>query len=738
MKLSHLSRRSFLAGVGITGGGLVVGIGLPGCSTEAPPVFPTIHFTPNAFLQITPENEFLFVCARDEMGQGVSSGLATLFGEELDVDPARFKVSFPGVHSAYGNPSFSGIQSTGGSAAMRGHYQPTRQAGANVRALMLQAAAQDLNVSTTQLSTDNGSIVNGEQRYPYAQFIETAQTLPIPEEAPMKAPIEFNYIGQDVPRIDAREKSTGEAVYGIDFDIPGMKYAVMKRSPVFGGLVQSFIKNTVQQLPGVVDVVEISNGVAVVADTFWLAKKAADQLEIEWDTPNVAKFSTQDLKIDYLRALNEEPGTTTDEEGDLELGFRAEDTQVEVDFWTPYLPHAPLEPMNAVVKIENGEAEVWTGIQGPPFAQAAVARALNIDRDKVRVNNTYLGGGFGRRLISTHVAEAAEIAAATGHIIKLVWTREDDIQNGVFRPASLMRMKASLNSEGNINGWVAKRVGGNILPDRMVGALPVVAPDFVPDGVLSSVVDLADTAMSSWIVDGSSVEGLAGDYDFPNRIIEHVTVNHGLPLSYWRSVGHSYTAFAKESAIDVLADAASIDPVQLRLHNTKSNPRQHNVISVAAERMRTMQSEKVGSLGFASHGSFHSYVAQVADVSVTGSDIVVNKVLCVVDCGRAINPDVVRAQMEGAIMFGLTATLHGDLDIQDGRVVQSNFHDYPLLRMNEHPEVEVVIIDSQEDPTGVGEVGLPPIAPAVANAIFAETGQRLTSLPLRFGQEGQS
>lgn len=715
----------------MTGGGLVVGLGLTGCSSEAPPSFATNHFTPDAFLQITPQNKFLFVCARDEMGQGVSSGLATLFGEELDVDPARFEVSFPGVHPAYGNPSFSGIQSTGGSAAMRGHYQPARQAGANVRQLILEAAAHDLGVKKSRLDTENGDVVLAGQRFPYAQFIDTAQTLPIPEAAPMKVSDNFKYIGQDVPRIDAAEKSTGEALYGIDFDIPGMKYAIVKRSPVFGGVVQSFTRDAIRDLPGVIDVVQISNGVAVVADTFWFAKKAADQLEIEWDSPRIAQFSTRDLRADYQTALNEESGTTTNEEGDLSLAFQADNTQVEIDFWTPYLAHAPLEPMNAVVKVENGEAEVWTGIQGPPFAQAAVARALNINKEKVRVHNAYLGGGFGRRLIATHVAEAAEIAAATGHIIKLVWTREDDIQNGVFRPASLMRIKASLDRDGTINGWMAKRVGGNILPDRMVGALPVVAPDFVPDSVLNSVVGLADTAMSKWMVDGSSVEGLAGDYDLPNRVVEHVTVNHGLPLGYWRSVGHSYTAFAKESVIDVLAAAASIDPVQLRLNNSKSNPRQHNVIRVAAERMQSMQAESVGSLGFAAHGSFHSYVAQVADVSVRGSDISVNKVLCVVDCGRAINPDVIRAQMEGAIMFGLTAALHGDLEIKDGRVVQSNFHDYPLLKMNEHPAVEVIIVDSEEDPTGVGEVGLPPIAPAVANAIFAETGQRLTSLPLR-------
>ena len=734
MTMKHFSRRSFLAGLGITGGGLVVGFGVSGCSSEPPPpLFSAENFSPDAFLQITPNNGFMFVCARDEMGQGVASGLATLFGEELDVDPSRFEISFPGVHSAFGNPAFAGIQSTGGSAAMRGHYLPTRQAGANVRDLILDAAAKDLNVGKTQLSTENGMVIADNKRYPYSQFIATAQTLPIAEAAAMKMPSKFRYIGREATRVDATDKATGKAMYGIDFDIPGMKYALMKRSPVAGGAVQGFMADAVGEMPGVVDVVQISNGVAVVADSFWQAKKAIAKLDVEWENPSLAQFSTSDLRSDYQAAMDGEEVTTTNDEGDLESGFRDEDTHVESTFWAPYLAHAPLEPMNAVARVENGEVDIWTGIQGPPFAQAVVARALDIEKSKIRVHNAYLGGGFGRRLIASHAAEAAEIAAASGHIVKLIWTREDDMQHGVYRPASLMRMRASIDTNGLINGWAAKRVGGNILPDRMVGALPVISPDFVPDGVLNSVIGITRKATNDWMVDGTSVEGLADDYDLPNRVVEHTTVNHGLPLGYWRSVGHSYTSFAKESTIDILADAASKDPIEVRLTNTQNNPRQHNVIKVAAERMKSMQAEKKGSLGFASHGSFHSYVAQVADVSVEDGKIVVNKVLCVVDCGRAINPDIIRAQMEGAIMFGLTAALHGDLDLENGAVVQSNFHDYPLLRMNEHPEVEVIIIESEEDPTGVGEVGLPPIAPAVANAVFVATGQRLTELPLRLG-----
>ena len=727
----QLSRRTFLKGLGITSGGLMIGINLSGCSGDSPAALigGPDDLVPNAFLQITPDNRFIFVCPRDEMGQGISTGLATLFGEELDVDPAEFQIKFPGVHADYGHPAFGGVQSTGGSAAIRGHYLPLRQAGADVRALIVAAAAVDLGTTPGTLRTENGYVLLDEESYPYAQFIETANSMALPEETPLKSPSDFRYIGKDFPRLDAMEKSTGTANYGIDFDIPGMHYALVKRCPVHGGTFASY--SDVTQMKGVTDVIEVTNGIAVVAKTFWQASQARDALEVNWNLPDLKDVSTETVRSDYETALNETEGNIADSHGDLENAFGANETTIEQDFWTPYLAHAPLEPVNVVVKIENDEVDVWTGIQGPIFAQGYAARVLDIPKEQVKVHNTYLGGGFGRRLMNHHVAEATEIAAASNKVIKLIWSREDDIQHGVYRPASLMRIKASANAKGTITGWMSKRVGGNILPDRVESALPGVLPTGVPDGVLESLVSTANKVMRDWRVDGSSVEGLAGDYDFPNKEVEHVTINHGLPLNYWRSVGHSYTAFAKEVAIDQLAVKSGIDPIELRLRNTTNNPRLSGVIRSAEEQMSAFTQAAKGSVGFAAHGSFHSYVAQAADVSVQAGKIIVNKVLCIVDCGQVVNPDIVRAQMEGAVMFGLTAALHGNLDLKDGAIVQSNFHDYPILRMNEAPAVEVVIIDSDEAPTGVGEVGLPPVAPAAANAIFRESGQLLTNLPFK-------
>ena len=389
-----------------------------------------------------------------------------------------------------------------------------------------------------------------------------------------------------------------------------------------------------------------------------------------------------------------------------------------------------MEPMNAVVRIENGEADVWSGTQGVGLAQGLVARFSGIPVEKVRSHNTYLGGAFGRRATLTHVIETTELAVATGKPIHLLWSREDDIKHGVYRPASLMSIKAGVNSNGDITAWQAKRVGGNITPRTLQNMMPGLFPS-LGDGTIDFMVGLSEDAFSGWVVDHSSIEGLYEDYDFVNTKVNHVTVDHDVPLTFWRSVGHSYTAFAKESMVDELAEKAGIDPVEFRLKNSQNSPRLNNVIRVAGEHMKKMQPGEGHYLGFAAHSSFSTDVAEIAEVSVVNNQIKVHRVTCVVDCGIAINPDVVTAQMEGAVMYGLTAVLHGNLELAQGAFKESNFHDYPILRMNEAPAVDVVIIDSGSEPTGVGEPGLPPIAPAVASAVFAATGQRLRSLPLK-------
>lgn len=730
MSTMNISRRKFLRATGISGGGLVLGFSLAGCTPgELPLVLSDNGFVPNAFLQITPDNNVCFYCPRDEMGQGVTTGLATLIGEELDFHPGEMEIKFAGVHSDYNNPDF-GVQGTGGSSSVKAHYLHLRQVGANTRALLVSAAAKELAVPVSDITTEDGNVIVAGKRYPYGQFVSAAAGLSAPEEAPLKADSEFRYIGKAFSRVDATAKSTGTADYGIDIEVPGMHHAVVRRSPVAGARLKSVDKTVAQKMPGVTDVVEISSGVAVVAEKYWQAKTAAARLAPIWDEVALTKVDTATVKADYAAAMNNEEGLADTDEGDIEAGLAAAQHVVEAEYWAPYLSHAPLEPMNAVVRIENGEADVWSGTQGVSAAQGLVARFSGIPVEKVRSHNTYLGGAFGRRATLTHVIEATELAVASQKPIHLLWSREDDMQNGVYRPASLMKMRAGVDADGKMTAWHAKRVGGNITPKTLENMMPALFPG-LGDGTIDFMVGLSRDAFTGWVVDHSSIEGLYEDYETPNKLVNHVTVDHDVPLTFWRSVGHSYTSFAKEGVVEELAEKAGIDAVEFRLKNTVGNPRLNNVIRIASEKMNEMKPAKGRHLGFASHNSFFTDVAEIAEVSVDNGQITVHKVTCVVDCGVAVNPDVVRAQMEGAVMYGLTAALHGNLELEKGAFKQSNFHDYPILRMNEAPAVEVIIVNSGTEPTGVGEPGLPPIAPAVAAAVFKATGQRLRSLPLK-------
>lgn len=730
MSTMNLSRRHFLRGTAVAGGGLVVGFSLSGCSSAVLPVdnIPG-GFTANAFLQITPDNSVRFYCPRDEMGQGVTTGLGTLIAEELDIDPYALDIVFAGVHSDYANPDMM-VQGTGGSNSMKAHYLQLRQAAANTRSVLVQAAAQDLGVAAQDISTHEGHILANGERYPYGRFVATAAAVATPEAAPLKAATEFKYIGKTMPRLDAIAKSTGTAEFGIDIDIPGMVHAVVVRSPVAGAKLLDVDKSAAEQIPGVHKVVQISSGLAVVADKYWQAKTAAAKLEPTWEDVPLAKVDSATVRADYDEAFAMGEGVVEAEQGDLTAGFEQAEQIVDSEYWAPYLAHAPLEPMNAVLKLDNGEADLWSGTQGPVGAQGLIERVTGIPAEKIRVHSTYLGGGFGRRGTLTHIVEIAEIAQAVDKPVHLLWSREDDMRHSAYRPASLMRIKAGVNADGQITAWDAQRAGGNITPTTLRNMVPALLPN-MPAGMASWLADMTDSLFSSWMVDHSSIEGLYEDYDFPNRAVTHYTVDHEFPLTFWRSVGHSYTAFATESMLDELAEKAGKDPVEFRLQNTANNPRLHNVIKVAGEAMRNMQPAPGRHLGFAAHNSFATDVAEIAEVSVENGVIEVHKVTCVVDCGIAVTPDVVRAQMESSVMFGLTAALHGKIQLEGGAVKESNFHDYPILRMNEAPEVEVIIVDSGTAPTGIGEPGLPPLAPAVANAVYRATGQRLRSLPLQ-------
>ena len=732
MNTVNVSRRRLLQASAVTGGGLVVGLAFSGCSS-APAPLPFANtegaWAPNAFLQILPDNTIRFYTARSEMGQGVTTGLATLVGEELDVNPLDMDIRLAGVHEDYVNPAF-GMQGTGGSSSIRAHYMQLRQVGANTRRLILEAAAQDLGVSASALSTENGFVLHGDERHPYAAFVETAQSLSIEADAPLKPASQFQYIGQETKRVDAIAKATGTAEFGIDVDVPDMHYAVIVRPPVARTMAQSVNAANAKAMPGVINIFEVSTGVAVVAETFWQAKQAATKVEVQWESMPLDSLDTDALRRDYAAALDANDGVEGPVEGDIDEALQSAAKTHEAEYWAPLLSHSPMEPMNAVVRIEGDQADVWTGIQFPSAVPGLVSRVADIPAENVRFHQTYLGGGFGRRGSPSHIIEAAEIAKATGKPIQLVWTREDDIQQGPFRPASLMRIKAGIDNDGNLIAWDAARVGADISPDTFRSLLPALY-SWMGDGMIEGVANLSEWYFEKFATDESSTEGLFEDYDHPNTRVTHMTVDHELPMTFWRSVGHSYTAFAKESMIDEMAEAAGMDEVAFRLQNTQNTPRLNNVIRVAGEHMAKMNPPEDHHLGFAAHHSFYTDVAEIAEVSVENGKIRVHKVTCVLDCGQAVNPDIVRSQIEGGVIYGLTATVYGGLNLERGAIKESNFHDYPMLRMNESPEIEVVIIDSGTKPTGVGEPGLPPIAPAVANAVYKATGQRLRSLPLQ-------
>ena len=725
------SRRDFLKLLG-AGGALVVTVPLAGCASS-PSRSEQLGQggLANAFIRITPASDIEFYLPRAEMGQGVVQGLTVLVAEELSTPPEQIDVQFAPVDKAYSNPDFS-MQATGGSTSMKVHYLPLRQAAANIRQALLEAASAELGVDAAALRLQDGQLVAPDGSYPIGKFVARAQQRPLPQNAPLKPEADFVYIGKDNGvRVDARKKSTGQADFGIDTEFDGLRRAVVKRCPVVGGRPASFDAAPALASPGVIKVVEIEHGVAVIAQSYWQAKRAAARLEVQWDLPALAQFNSDDLPAQLRQALQEQEGEEAERSGAGADALDKGAKRVEASYWAPYLAHATMEPMNCAIKLQGESCEVWAGTQTPQVARGLIANYLGIDAEAVTIHNTFLGGGFGRRLSADYMLEACMVARAADEPVQVVWSREDDMRHDVYRPAALANFTASLDDQGMIDTWTVKRAGPNIMPYAVEENLPGLAPGFVPDSLLDWLADRSHSVFENWTVDFSSVEGLAEDYDVPNKEVRHVTVDPGLPCGFLRSVGHSFSGFFKESFVDELAHAAGRDPVEFRLAHSTSDQRFAEVLRVAADKGHWGAPRVAGaSQGVAVHTSFESRVAQVVELTVEGGEITVHRVCCVVDCGRAVTPDVVRAQMEGCIIFGLSAALYGRIDIEEGAVVQSNFHDYQVLRMAQTPEIDVHIIDSTEPPTGVGEPGLPPIAAAVANAVYAATGQRLRSLPL--------
>jgi isoquinoline 1-oxidoreductase subunit beta len=673
-------------------------------------------FAPNAFLRIGSDNSVTVIAKHLEMGQGAYTGIATIVAEELDADWAAVRVeSAPANAKLYANLVFGNIQGTGGSSAMANSWQQLREAGAKARAMLLAAAAEQWHVPAGELTVKKGIVYDssGKHRATYGSLVKTASTLTVPDAVTLKDPKDFKLIGKKPPRVDVAAKTDGTAQFTLDVVFPDMLVALLKRPPLFGATVKSFDAAAASAIPGVVKVVQVPRGVAVVAKGFWAAKQGRDALQVEWDESKAEKRSSAVLMEEY-RHLADQATLSARKEGDAATAMRDAVHKVQASYEFPYLAHAPMEPLDAVVKLGAKSCEIWAGDQFQTIDQGNAARTAGLEPEQVSIHTLYAGGSFGRRanLGSDYIVEAVSIAkacGADGTPIKLQWTREDDIHGGLYRPMYFHKLEAGLNAQGQVSAWRHVIVGQSIMADGIFAAM-------IKDGI-----------------DGTSVEGASTvAYAIPNVSVELATTKTGVPVLWWRVVGSSHTTFAVEAFIDEVAHAAGEDGFTFRRKLLEHQPRLKAVLELAAEKAgwnsRPMPSGK--GRGIAVAEAFKTFVAQVAEVSVDkDGNIKVDRVVCAVDCGTAINPDIIAAQMEGGIGFGLGAALYGAITLKDGRVEQDNFNNYRVLRMNEMPKVEVYIVPSTEPPTGVGEPGVAPIGPAVANAIFMATGRRMHVLP---------
>jgi isoquinoline 1-oxidoreductase beta subunit len=711
-----LNRREFLKVTAAAGGGLLIGLYLPG-RIEAATSQAAAEFTPNAFLRIAPDNTVTVIVKHLEMGQGVYTGLPTIVADELDADWSQIRVeSAPADVTRYANLNWGGqAQGTGGSTSVNNSWEQLRRAGATARAMLVSAAAQSWKVNARALRAEKGFVIDakGKRRASYGELASLAATLTPPADAPLKTPKQWKLIGKHVPRTDSADKSTGSAMYASDIRLPGMLTALVTRPPLFGAKTKGFNTEAVKAMPGVKAVVAIPQGVAVVATDFWSAKQARDALRVEWDDSAAEKRSSDELLTQY-RELAQKPGAVAHQAGDIAKGLAGAAKKLEAIFEFPYLAHAPMEPLACVVRLGDNACEVWAGSQLQTFDQATAAQIAGLKPGQVTIHTLLAGGSFGRHANPTadYVSEGVEVAKATRALnapIRLLWTREDDIRGGYYRPLYVHTISAGLDKRGRPLAWQHRIVGQSILAGTMFGS-------GVKDGI-----------------DATSVEGASNlPYAIPNMLVDLHTTQVGVPVLWWRSVGSTHTAFSTEVMINELAVAARQDPVAFRRALLKNHPRYRGVLDLAAKKAGWGKPLPKGRWrGIAVHESFNSYVAEVAEISIADGKPKVERVVCAVDCGVAVNPDMVRAQMESGIIFGLSAALYGEITLKDGQVVQSNFHDYPILRINETPKIEVHIVPSSEKPTGVGEPGVPPIAPAVANAVFAATGKPVRRLPIK-------
>jgi len=707
---NDVSRRKFLQVGAATGGGLILSLRLPFATGDAKAAGAD-GFTPNAFVRIQPDGQIVLTMPYVEMGQGTYTSIPMLIAEELEVDLKQVRLEHaPPNEKLYGNPLLGGIQATGNSNAVRASWQPLRQAGAIARTMLVSAGAKRWGVDKASCRAQSGEVLHPPtgRRASYGALAAEAARIPVPKNVALKRPEDFKLIGTPAKRLDTPAKVNGTAVYGIDVRPPGVKIATLAQSPVFGGRVKRVDDAAAKAVKGVRQIVRLDDAVAVVADHMGAAKKGLAALVIEWDAGPYAKLTTEAIARELEKAtLNS--GAVAQNIGDVDKAMTGAVTKVEATYQVPFLAHATMEPMNCTVHVRKDGCDVWVGSQAVARVQAAAAKTAGLPLDKVVVHNHLIGGGFGRRLESDGASRAVEIGKYVDGPVKVVWTREEDIQHDMYRPYWFDRISAGLDEQGNPVAWNHRYAGSSVLARW--------APAFLKDGL-----------------DPDTIEGAIDlVYALPNMHVEYVRVEPpGIPTAFWRSVGPSHNVFVVESFMDELAAAAKQDPVAYRLALLDKTPRAKAVLALAAEKAGWGQPlpERVGR-GVSLQFVFATYMAQVAEVEVSKDGAVrVLRVVCAVDCGTVVNPDTVRAQIQSAIIFGITAALHGQITLKDGRVEQTNFDTYQMLRMNEAPATEVHIVASSEPSGGMGECGTSAIVPAVANAIFAATGKRLRKMPV--------
>ena len=702
MTTAKLDRRSFLrTSAAAATGGLFLGFYLPERNKLGAQAVVTTNAADaklNAYVHIAPDDTVTLVIAKAEMGQGTVTSLSMLLAEELECNWSKIHTEFPGVDPAYGQ-----MQGVFGSLSIRTSWQPLRKAGASAREMLLQAAAQKWGVNKSQCRADNGAVINTatNARLSYGSLAEAAAKLPVPAEVPLKDPKQFRLIGTSPKRLDTPGKVSGKTTFGIDFRMPGMQYAVLARCPVFGGKVVSFDATKAKAVPGVKQVVQISNGVAVVAENTWSAMEGRRALQIQFDEGKNATLNTAGIRKQFAD-LTQNPGAMARKEGDGSAALSKAVKKLDAVYEAPYLAHAPMEPLNCAAHVRADACDVWASMQIQSAAHEAAMKITGLAADKIKIHTLYLGGGFGRRGGADFVAEAVEIAKAVGTPVKLTWSREDDIQHDTYRPASYTRFSAGLDGDGWPVAFTAK----------------IACPSFA--GLRNGV-------------DRAAVEGIAEiPYEIPNIQVEYHKPDVDIPVSYWRSVGFSQNTFFAESFIDELAATNGKDPVEFRRKLLAKSPRLLGVLELAAEKAGWGEPLPAGRYrGVAVVNNIGSFNAQVAEISVTQGKLRVHRVVCAVDCGQVVNPAGVVQQIQSGIVYGLSAALKGGITIDRGRVQQGNFHQYEVLRIDEMPVVEVYLMPNENAPGGIGEASTPTTAPAVANALFAATGKRIRHLPIR-------